>query len=315
MTEHDTDIDYDALYRDTADSGGPPWDIGAPQPALEKLLDDAVPGPAVLDLGCGAGDLAIALARRGHDVTAVDKSGVAIEAARAKAAAEGLTIHFETQDATRLHLRSAPFDTVFDSGLLHSLDRQGGDNAQRYLSLLPGLAAPGATVFVLAVSPQAGQGWGLTEEYLRASFAEPTWTGTRIEEIDVAAETDGRQLTLSGYLLRTTAPHRLATYGTLAPGRPNHHHLADLHGRWLTGEVHGRLVEAGWGADLGYPALIPDPAGPAVPVQVLESADLPAHWSRLDEFEGPGYRRVTTTVSTAHGDVTASIYVLRERDG
>jgi gamma-glutamylcyclotransferase (GGCT)/AIG2-like uncharacterized protein YtfP len=79
------------------------------------------------------------------------------------------------------------------------------------------------------------------------------------------------------------ARSRLATYGSLAPGRPNHHHVADLRGRWFAGAVRGRLVEAGWGASLGYPALVLDRSGPTIEVQVLESADLPEHWSRLDD--------------------------------
>jgi gamma-glutamylcyclotransferase (GGCT)/AIG2-like uncharacterized protein YtfP len=105
---------------------------------------------------------------------------------------------------------------------------------------------------------------------------------------------------------------RLATYGSLAPGRPNHHLLDGLDGRWLEGVVYGRLVDAGWGADLGYPALILDPSGSAIPVQVFESIDLADSWSRLDDFEGPGYERVVTTVRTSAGDVDASIYVLRD---
>jgi gamma-glutamylcyclotransferase (GGCT)/AIG2-like uncharacterized protein YtfP len=109
----------------------------------------------------------------------------------------------------------------------------------------------------------------------------------------------------------TDGHHRLATYGSLAPGRPNHRHVAGLRGRWLTGDVHGRLVDEGWGAALGYPALLLAPDGPAVAVQVLESEDLPAHWSRLDDFEGPGYERVLTTVRTADGDLEAYIYVGR----
>ncbi|MCW3819870.1 class I SAM-dependent methyltransferase [Micromonospora sp. DR5-3] len=197
------DVDYDGLYRDTADSGGPPWDIGGPQPALARVLDDGVKGPKVLDIGCGTGDLAITLARRGYEVTAIDISRVAIDMARAKAAAEGLTVHFEVQDATHLSLPSAPFDSVFDSGLLHSLNRRGGGEVDEYLALLPGLAAPGATVFVLAVALQAGQGWGVTEELLRAGFAEPAWVDTEVEDIDVAASTDGRELILPGFLLRT----------------------------------------------------------------------------------------------------------------
>jgi gamma-glutamylcyclotransferase (GGCT)/AIG2-like uncharacterized protein YtfP len=107
-----------------------------------------------------------------------------------------------------------------------------------------------------------------------------------------------------------TALHRLATYGSLAPGRPNHHQLDGLRGRWLAGQVNGMLVDAGWGAGLGYPALMLDPDGSAISVDVFESVDLPAHWTRLDAFEGPGYQRVATTVHTATGDVDAFIYVL-----
>jgi SAM-dependent methyltransferase len=196
------DIDYDEIYRDTADSGGPPWAIGRPQPALAKVLD-GLKGSKVLDVGCGTGDLAIALARRGYEVTAVDVSQVAIDMARAKAAGEGLAVRFEVQDATALSLASAPFDAVFDSGLLHSLHRRGKGEVDDYLALLPGLAAPGATLFVLAVSVDGGHGWGVTEEFLRASFAEPQWVGTQVQHIDVAAETGDQELSLAGFLLRT----------------------------------------------------------------------------------------------------------------
>jgi gamma-glutamylcyclotransferase (GGCT)/AIG2-like uncharacterized protein YtfP len=104
--------------------------------------------------------------------------------------------------------------------------------------------------------------------------------------------------------------HRLATYGSLAPGRPNHSHVAGLRGRWFPGQVRGRLLEAGWGAALGYPGMLLDPDGPAIDVQVLESADLPGQWSRLDDFEGPAYERVLTSVETATGAVDAYLYVL-----
>ena len=36
--------------------------------------------------------------------------------------------------------------------------------------------------------------------------------------------------------------------------------------------------------------------GPRVEVHVLESAELPRHWARLDEFEGSGYERVAVPV-------------------
>jgi gamma-glutamylcyclotransferase (GGCT)/AIG2-like uncharacterized protein YtfP len=109
-----------------------------------------------------------------------------------------------------------------------------------------------------------------------------------------------------------TAEHRLATYGTLAPGRPNYHQVSALGGRWLRAHVRGTLIDAGWGADYGFPAIVLDSAGENVMVDVLESADLPAHWSRLDEFEGPAYKRVTTTAFTSDGPIETSIYVLDE---
>lgn len=108
-----------------------------------------------------------------------------------------------------------------------------------------------------------------------------------------------------------SARQRLAIYGTLAPGQVNHHHVADLKGRWRAGRVYGRLLAEGWGAQHGCPGVILDPAGDAVAVQVLESADLPEHWDRLDAFEGPGYRRVVVSVRLDDGEtIEASIYEL-----
>ncbi|MEM9565938.1 MAG: gamma-glutamylcyclotransferase [Actinomycetota bacterium] len=111
------------------------------------------------------------------------------------------------------------------------------------------------------------------------------------------------------------ASARLAVYGTLGPGGPNHHVLADLGGRWFPGTVRGHLRAEGWGSDLGYPGIELDPDGPEVAVEVLESAALPEHWDRLDAFEGPGYRRVDVAVATRDGSVVAAIYELAGEAG
>lgn len=103
---------------------------------------------------------------------------------------------------------------------------------------------------------------------------------------------------------------RLATYGTLAPGKPNSFMLKDLNGRWVKGSVQGRLEQGGWGAELGFPGLVLDPDGEAIEVDVFESPDLPAHWERLDNFEGDGYRRVKTKVDAPNGEIEAHIYIL-----
>jgi len=110
----------------------------------------------------------------------------------------------------------------------------------------------------------------------------------------------------------SSADTRLATYGTLAPGRVNHGQLADLPRTWHDGWVMGHLQEAGWGAALGYPGLILDPNGDRVGLFLFESEGLPAHWDRLDAFEGDGYARKIVEVQTANGVKPAWIYALAD---
>jgi gamma-glutamylcyclotransferase (GGCT)/AIG2-like uncharacterized protein YtfP len=92
--------------------------------------------------------------------------------------------------------------------------------------------------------------------------------------------------------------HALAVYGTLAPGRPNHHVVAPLGGEWRDGLVEGDPLPVGWGATLGSPAFRPRAGGPAVAVRVLTSRLVAAAWPSLDRFEGPGYCRILVPVFT-----------------
>ena len=50
--------------------------------------------------------------------------------------------------------------------------------------------------------------------------------------------------------MRLTAEHRLAVYGTLAPGEPNHHQMDGMTGEWIPGVVRGRLFMVGWGGEM-----------------------------------------------------------------
>lgn len=94
---------------------------------------------------------------------------------------------------------------------------------------------------------------------------------------------------------------RLAVYGSLAPGRQNHHIVAPLSGTWTEGVIEGELLTYGWGAAMGYPALHLRRGGPSVPVDVLTSAALRAAWADLDAFEGAEYRRVVAAVWSTIG--------------
>ena len=103
------------------------------------------------------------------------------------------------------------------------------------------------------------------------------------------------------------APHALAAYGTLAPGRSNAHVMDGVRGTWIPGTLRGTLHASGIGAATGYPGIVLAGTAPAhattdVPAQVLVSADLPDHWDRLDAFEGAGYRRVPAVVALEDDD-------------
>ena len=106
--------------------------------------------------------------------------------------------------------------------------------------------------------------------------------------------------------------NRLFVYGTLAPGRPNAHVLADVRGTWQPATVRGTLVPEGWGAAAGYPGIILEERGEEVEGLLFSSESLGEHWARLDQFEGEGYERVLTAVKLRNGTrVQAYVYALR----
>jgi ubiquinone/menaquinone biosynthesis C-methylase UbiE len=89
-----------------------------------QLLDRLEPGQHALEIGCGLDETAVALARRGVHVTAVDVSSVAIGQFVDRAAELGLE-HLMTgavMDAEDLDLPDASVHCVFGTGILHHLD-------------------------------------------------------------------------------------------------------------------------------------------------------------------------------------------------
>jgi SAM-dependent methyltransferase len=70
------------------------------------------PGARVLDVACGAGQIAIPMSRAGAKVTGVDIATNLIEQARARAQAENLDAHFDEGDAEMLPYQDGSFDLV-----------------------------------------------------------------------------------------------------------------------------------------------------------------------------------------------------------
>ena len=118
-------------------------------------------GSAVLEVGCGAGLQAIAMARQGLDVTAGDSTAAMLELARTNADRSGVRLTLKRLDAHHLDAETGTFDLVVALGVipwLHSPEvglgemarvlRQGGhvivnaDNSARLASWIDPLYSP-----------------------------------------------------------------------------------------------------------------------------------------------------------------------------
>ncbi|MGH7318675.1 MAG: class I SAM-dependent methyltransferase, partial [Candidatus Rokuibacteriota bacterium] len=92
--------------------------LGADEAALVDRFFD--PGSRVLDVGCGAGREAIALAKRGLRVTAIDVQPAMIEQARLEAARAGVTVTFVVQSVTAFGASPNSFAHVLFSPLVYA---------------------------------------------------------------------------------------------------------------------------------------------------------------------------------------------------
>ncbi len=155
--------------------GSAPWDIGGVQPAMGTMIEQFPPLDPALDLGCASGDLAIHLARLGHEVVGVDFVESAIEQAQAKRSAlpdeVAQRLTFRVADATRPSALGR-FGSVFDSGFLHLLDDAETDRLVEDLAvaLVPGgrlYLHEFAVEFPIENVPRA-----ITEDELRARFTQ-----------------------------------------------------------------------------------------------------------------------------------------------
>ena len=160
---------FDSIY----DADVPPWDVGDAQPALAALFDEIPPEGPVLDVGCGSGDLAISLARRGLAVTGVDFVEAAIAHAREKARAlppdVASRLDFRVGDALRPS-SFGRFGAVVDSGFLHVL---GSDDRDRFVGELAAALRPGGRYYLLAFAitfPVPNTPLEVTEDEVRARF-------------------------------------------------------------------------------------------------------------------------------------------------
>jgi ubiquinone/menaquinone biosynthesis C-methylase UbiE len=89
--------------------------IGVTLQIVGESLAEAMnlrPGSTVLDIAAGNGNATLAFARRFMEVTSTDYVDALLSRGRARAEAEGQTVHFQIADAEDLPFNTASFDAV-----------------------------------------------------------------------------------------------------------------------------------------------------------------------------------------------------------
>ena len=181
---------FDRAYEAT-----PSWDIGRPQPVVVRLADRGLAAGTVLDVGCGTGENALELARRGLQVTGIDIADRAIERARATAAERGLDAEFLVLDAFQLADLGRTFDTVLDVGLFHVLQPE---ERGPYAASLRGAIRTGGSFLLVCWSDRNPFGIGparVRRSEIRSTFrggwrveaTEPETLDTRLEMVRAKA--------------------------------------------------------------------------------------------------------------------------------
>ena len=129
----------------------------------------------VLDAGCGTGEQTLLAASSGAEALGVDVSPLAVEQARAKAAARGISARFEVADALSLEDLGLDFDTIIDSGLFHVFD---DESRVRYIASLASVLRPGGRLYLMCFSDRQPGAFGprrVGRDELRAAFGDG-WT-------------------------------------------------------------------------------------------------------------------------------------------
>ncbi len=151
--------------------GKTPWDTGISPPELMRFINTHPAGHA-LDIGCGTGTNAIAMAEHGWQVTGIDFSAQAVARARRKARSKGLRVNFIHGDVSAFADLSGPYDLCLDIGCYHSLPLS---IQAAYAEHMGKLMRPGGTCLMYSFLGAAGEdnaSWP-SEESLRQLFGAP----------------------------------------------------------------------------------------------------------------------------------------------
>jgi SAM-dependent methyltransferase len=172
---------------------------------MSAVSQGFIRGPAVLDLGCGVGDNALYLAKRGFSVTGIDISTAAIAMAKRKAHKLSVDARFVTLDAFQLGTLTTKFETLIDFGLFHQF---AGATRTRYVRSLSDVCTNRGQLLLQCFRDKGGiaHWFGpnlVSQEDLRASFA----VGWQIEWIRPASFRSNKGRDYPAWLAFMTYPN------------------------------------------------------------------------------------------------------------
>ena len=139
---------FDALAARWWDPAGPMRPLHAMNGLRVGWIDQRLAaGTRLLDVGCGGGLAAEALARLGHDVLGLDAATEAIEVARLHARDAALPLAYRAGTAEALLEEGARFDAITALEVIEHVP-----DPAAFLRTLAGLLAPGGQMFVSTIN-------------------------------------------------------------------------------------------------------------------------------------------------------------------
>ncbi|GAA1309069.1 class I SAM-dependent methyltransferase [Brachybacterium tyrofermentans] len=154
--------------------------------AVPALLDATAPGRDHLDVGCGTGELAIAAAREGRRVLAVDPDADMVALTREAAASAGAALAVRQAGAPRLPVPDGSMEAVTANFVVNHVP-----DPRATVRDLARVAAPSAPIAMTIWPAAPGPHLAAYGEASRAAGAVPVPSARLVPELDFPRSTDG----------------------------------------------------------------------------------------------------------------------------